>query len=146
MTRPDPSIFCPEDPNGRMRELVAEILYSRARPAKFVEYFHDDAVIHIVGVSREYAFSGSYRGHDQIMAMLQRIDGEVELSDHKVLNLVVDGDNAALRRSVVVRHHGTSAVTRLIIGNLLRFRDFKVVEAYEYADTCWLRRLSGEDE
>jgi ketosteroid isomerase-like protein len=146
VTQSDPSIFCPVDPNAKMRELVAEILYSRAKPEKFVEYFHDDAVCHIVGVSREYAFSGSYRGREQLMAMLRRIDGEVELSDHRVLNLVVDGDNAALRRSVVVRHHGTSAVTRLIIGNLLRFRDFKVVEAYEYADTCWLRRLSGESE
>ena len=144
MTRSDPSIFCPVDPNGKLRELVAEILYSRDRPEKLVEYFHDDAVFHIVGVSSEYAFSGSYRGREQLMAMMKKIDSEVELSDHRVLNLVVDGDNAALRRSVVVRHHGTSAVTRLIIGNLLRFRDFKVVEAYEYADTCWLRRLSGD--
>ncbi len=146
MTRPDPSIFCPADPNGKMRELVAEILYSRAQPEKCVEYFHHDAVFHIVGVSREYAFSGSYRGREQLIAMMMKIDGEVELSDHRVLNLVVDGDNAALRRSVVVRHHGTSAVTRLIIGNFLRFRDFKIVEGFEYADTCWLRRLSGEDE
>jgi hypothetical protein len=80
------------------------------------------------------------------MAMMRRIDGEVEMSDHRVLNLLVDGDNAALRRSVVVRHHGTAACTRLIIGNFVRFRNARIFEVYEYAETSWLRRLSGDDE
>ncbi len=70
----------------------------------------------------------------------------MELGDHKILNIVVDGDMVAVRRSVEARHYGTSAFARLLVGNLLRLREGKIAEAYEYVDTCWLRRLSGEED
>jgi ketosteroid isomerase-like protein len=140
----DKSKFLPEEANRNVRQLLAEILFSRNQPKKFIEYFHADAIWHVIGRIRDYSFSGQYRGHQEILALMHRIDGEVVLSDHKILNIVVEGDNIALRRSASVRHHGTAATDKLLIGNFARFRDGKIAEAYEYLDTCWLKRLSGE--
>lgn len=146
MSQASQSIFMPEEANRKARELVAAILASRTEPKRFVEYFHEDGVVHVIGTSHDYTFSGDYRGRAQICALLQRIDMEVELGEHKILNMIVDGDNVAIRRSAEARHHGTSAFARLLIGNLLRLRDGRIAEAFEYVDTCWLRRLSGDED
>ena len=120
------------------------ILFLRSQPEKFIEYFHDDAVWHVIGKCWDYSFGGDYRGHAEILALIRRIDGEVALSDHRILNIVVEGDTIAIRRTASVRHHGTAAVEKLVIGNFARFRDDKIAEAWEYLDTCWLQRMSGD--
>jgi ketosteroid isomerase-like protein len=34
----------------------------------------------------------------------------------------------------------------LTVANLLRLRDGKIANIYEYIDTGWLRRLSGDED
>jgi ketosteroid isomerase-like protein len=138
--------FMPESSHRRTRELISEVLWAHADPAKCAQYFHDDGVFCIIGRICDYSFSGVFRGRRQITDLFRRIAGEVELSDHRILNLVIDGDQVGLRRSVVVRHRGTAARTRLILGNLVRMRDGKIAEVHEYADTAWLKRLSGDED
>jgi ketosteroid isomerase-like protein len=139
-------MFLPDEPGRKTRELIGQILLSRSQPKKLIEYFHEDGVFHVIGTTHDYSFSGVYRGREQILGLLHRIDAEVELGDHKILNVVIDGDNVAIRRTTQARHHGTSAFAKLMVANLMRLRDGKIAEAYEYVDTCWLRRLSGEHE
>jgi ketosteroid isomerase-like protein len=140
------SIFVPNDANIKTRELIGEILVSRAQPKKFIEYLHEDCVCHVIGARHDYPFGGEYRGREQILGLLHRIDAEVELTEHRILNIVVDNDNVALKRETLVRHHGTAAVAKLTVANLLRLRDGKIADAYEYIDTGWLRRLSGDED
>jgi len=146
MTARATSIFLPETANERTRELIVEALQARADPAKCVEYFHEDAVFYVLGRICDYSASGVFRGRDQILDHFRRINSEVECSERKILNLVVEGDKVGVRRSVVVRHHGTAAVSRLIFADFVKFRGEKIAEVFEYADTAWLKRLSGDED
>jgi|GEM_PF-6899846 len=146
MTARETSIFLPETANERTRELIVEALQARADPAKCVEYFHEDAVFYVLGRICDYSASGVFRGRDQILDHFRRINSEVECSERKILNLVVEGDKVGVRRSVVVRHHGTAAVSRLIFADFVKFRGEKIAEVFEYADTAWLKRLSGDED
>ncbi len=126
--------------------MVAALFRARGEPEKFVEFFHEDAVLHMVGRPSDNTFSGDYRGRAQILALLRRIDGEVERGGDKLHSLVIDGDKAALRRSVVVRHRGTAMVATLFIGAFAIFRDDWIAEAWEYHDTAWIKRISGNED
>jgi len=139
------SIFLPESANQQMRDLIVAVLEARSDPAKCVEYFHDDCVFHVLGRICDYSVSGDFRGHEKLLNLFRRLDGEVEFSDRKILNLVVEGDQAGLRRSVVVRHRGTAAVSRITFAEFVTFRDSKIAEVFQYADTAWLKRLSGDE-
>jgi ketosteroid isomerase-like protein len=138
------AIFFPKGANQPARDLVFEVLRTRADPSACIVHFHEDAVFTMIGRMCDYSFSGVFRGRAQILDLFRRVDAEIEMSEHKILNLVIEGDSVALRRSVVVRHYGTAAMTGLIIGNFVRFREGKIAEIHEYSDTAWLRRLSGD--
>jgi ketosteroid isomerase-like protein len=146
MSQPETSLFLPAQARAQLRARVGEILSARSVPRKIIEYFHEDSVFHVIGTSHDYSFSGDYAGREQILDLFHRIDTDIEMQDHRILNIIVDSDNVALRRSTLVRHRGTSARARLLVGNFVRFRDEKIAEIYEYVDTCWLKRLSGDEE
>ncbi|HUO55548.1 MAG TPA: nuclear transport factor 2 family protein, partial [Rhodoblastus sp.] len=126
MTPRDRSEFLPEEPDRPIHDLVREALAARDDYRRFMEFFREDASVVIVGRIYDYLFSGTYHGRDNIFALLRRIDGEIEMSDHKLHNLVVDGDKVALRRSVLVRHRGTAATRRLILANLATLREGRI--------------------
>lgn len=146
MTSRDFSKFFPGDRDRSTHDLVHEVLFARADHAKFIGFFHDDAVFTVIGQIYDYLFSGVYRGKDNILDLLRRIDAEIEMTDHKILNLVVDGDRAGLRRSVRIRHRGTAASRPLIVANFVAVRDGRIAELYEYVDTVWLKQMSGDDD
>ncbi len=124
-------------------DLVQEILAARHDHMKFLGFVHDDAVFTLTGAILDYPFGGVYRGRNNILALLRRIDTEIEMSDHKILNLVVDGDRVGLRRGLLIRHRGTSASRPLVVANFIIFRDRRIAALHEYVDTTWLKQLSG---
>jgi ketosteroid isomerase-like protein len=144
LTSGDFNKFLPRDPDRSTHDLVRDILSVRHDYSKFTAFFHEDAVFIVVGQIYDYLFSGVYRGPENIVELLRRIDAEIEMSDHKILNLIIDGDKVGLRRSVLIRHRGTSASRPLVIGNFVIFRDRRIAELYEYVDTNWLKDVSGE--
>lgn len=146
MTSSDFRNFFPSLPDRSTHALVQEILAARHDHMKFLGFVHDDAVFTMTGAILDYPFGGVYRGRDNILDLLRRIDAEIEMSDHRILNLIVDGDRVGLRRSLRIRHHGTSASRRLVVGNVVTFRDLRIAELYEYVDTAWLKQLSGEGD
>jgi ketosteroid isomerase-like protein len=147
MSQPEVAkLFLPSEARTHIHALVGKILSLRSEPQRMIDYFHDDCVFHVIGTSHDYSFSGDYRGRNQLLDLFRRIDTDIEMQDHKILNLVIDGDRVGLRRSTMVRHRGTSARARLLVGNFIRFRDDRIAEIYEYVDTCWLKRLSGDED
>jgi len=119
-----------------IRGLVAQALASRADVDVFLSFFHDDAVFHMTGCVADFSFAGVYAGKRAIRAMLRRIDVEVEFSDAKILNLLIDDDRIALLRGARARHRGTAARIDLVASNFIRFKDLKVCEIHEHFDTC----------
>jgi ketosteroid isomerase-like protein len=141
----DYAFICKHEPFAATRELIHRLHRARADHDAFLSFFHKDCRLTIVGQAPDYPFSGIYVGKSGVRALLQRIDGQVELTEGRILNLLVDGDRVALRRSVSVRHRGTAATIRLAVANLIRFRGGKVLSISEYIDTAWLKKLSDEE-
>jgi hypothetical protein len=132
------------DPFAPTRELIYQLHQARFDHEAFLGFFCEDCRFRIVGQVPDYPFSALYVGKSGVRALLERIDGQVELTEGKILNLLIDGDRVALRRSILVRHHGTAASIRLVVGNLIVLRDAKVLELSEYIDTDWLKKLAGD--
>jgi hypothetical protein len=75
----------PASPDRSKFELVRDILRARTDLTKFAAYLHDDAVFTFIGHICDYSFSGVHPGRERILDLLRRIDGEVEVTDHKIL-------------------------------------------------------------
>jgi ketosteroid isomerase-like protein len=58
-----------------------------------------------------------------------------------VHDLVIDGNQVAIRRTVKLRHRGTGKVGEVDVADFVRFRDGLVVEFTEVADSMALAQL-----
>jgi ketosteroid isomerase-like protein len=132
------------DQAAATRELISRLHQARWDHEAFVEFFREDCAFRIIGQVPDYPFSGVYVGKRGVRDLLRRIDDQIEMTDGKILNLLIDGDQVALRRSVVVRHHGTAARTRLFVANVITLQDGRVREICEHIDTAWLKKLAGD--
>jgi ketosteroid isomerase-like protein len=137
--------FIGHDPRAAIRELVFHVFATRFDLNTFMNFFHDDAVMHIVGRVADYPFSGDYVGRSAIRAVLERMDSEVEQTQGEILNLLIEDDRIAIRRANALRHYGTAARMNLMVSDLIRFQDSKITELHEYIDTTWHERLAGGD-
>ncbi len=133
--------FVPPESNPLLRARIGQAVPMRARPDDFIRYFHEDAVLHMVGDRRDCVFYGVYRGKAQILNLLRDVDAEFEREDHRILSVVIEGDTIALRRLVELRHRGTSQAEQLVIAHLIRTRAGLIQEVFEYGDTATMRRL-----
>jgi ketosteroid isomerase-like protein len=143
--REEETIVFSDHPFAATRDLVMHAHRKRYDLAAFLAYFQDDCTFQIVGRVPDYPFSGVHVGKAGVGALLRRIDAQIEQTEDRILNLLVDGDRVAVRRSVVVRHYGTAARTRLVVGDIFTLRDGKVAEIIEYVDTAWLKTLTGDE-
>jgi hypothetical protein len=134
----------PPHPNPGLRARLLEAMRTRQRPDEFIRFFHEDAVLHMVGDRRDCPFYGVYRGRAQILGLLRAVDAEFERQDHRILGAVIDGDSIALRRLVELRHRGSSQSAQLVIGHVARTRDGLIEEVFEFGDTERMRRLMGD--
>ncbi len=133
--------FIPAKPGAELRSLIARGMDSRARPEDFIALFQPDAVLHMVGDRRQCTFFGDYRGRAEILELLRAVDAEFERRDHRLLNLVIDGECCALRRLVEIKHRGSAQTGLVVIGHYLRTRAGLISEVFEYSDTATILRL-----
>lgn len=133
--------FIPAESGAKLRSLIARGMDSRARPEDFIALFQPDAVLRMVGDRRQCRLFGEYRGHAEILQLLKDVDAEFERRDHRLLNLVVDGDNCAVRRLVEIKHRGSSQSGLVVIGHFIRTRSGLISEVFEYSDGATIRRL-----
>ncbi len=70
----DKTFFTGVDDRSFLREKAAEILSAREQPTKFIEFFDENAVFHMIGRQCDYSLSGVFRGKDSILELIKRID------------------------------------------------------------------------
>ncbi|WP_294540220.1 nuclear transport factor 2 family protein [uncultured Rhodoblastus sp.] len=133
--------FVPEESHPQIRALVERMLALRSRPEEFIALFQPDAMMHMVGDRRDWPYFGTYRGHAQILELLHRIGREFERLSDRLLNIVIDGENFAMRRLLEVRHHGSSQLALLVLGDFVRTRGGLIDEFFQYSDTATACRL-----
>jgi ketosteroid isomerase-like protein len=133
--------FVPDEKNPEIRALIDRMMVLRSRPDEFITLFQPDAVMHMVGDQRDWPYFGVYRGQAQILELLRRIDMEFELQNHRILNIVVDGDCFAVRRLLEARHFGSSQEALAVLGDFVRIRGGLIDTFFQYSDTATACRL-----
>jgi ketosteroid isomerase-like protein len=133
--------FVPEESHPEIRALIERMLLLRSRPDEFITLFQPDAIMHMIGDQRDWPYFGIYRGRAQIRELLRRIDMEFELRNHRILNIVIDGDCFAVRRLLEARHFGSSQEALAVLGDFVRTRGGLIDELFQYSDTATACRL-----
>lgn len=83
-------------------------------------------------------------GREACLEWARQINAMVQNVGMTVLNLVIDGEQAAACRRIKLRERGSGRVEEVVVCSYMRFRGGEVVEIVEYPDTLAIMRLLGD--
>jgi ketosteroid isomerase-like protein len=100
------------------------------------QLFAEDAVFQIAG-SPEYSMLASLaEGHETVMSLMRTIVDTFSLSDVAILDLLVDGNKAAVRWRATVHVMTTGQTVTTEIAAFIEIVGGKVVSLIEFVDTA----------
>jgi ketosteroid isomerase-like protein len=98
--------------------------------------FAENATFQIAG-SPEYSMLSSLaEGHETVMSLMRTIVDTFSLSDVAILDLLIDGNKAAVRWRATVNVMTTGQTVTTEIGAFIEIADGKVVSLIEFVDTA----------
>jgi ketosteroid isomerase-like protein len=103
--------------------------------------FHSDAVFTLVGDDKAFDLAGSIHGHDRVREALRGFIANFDFAERKILSEVVEGDRAAVHSRLVVRYGPTEETRTTDVLDVLTFKDAKIIELIEFADTAQIRDM-----
>jgi ketosteroid isomerase-like protein len=103
--------------------------------------FHPDAVFELKGDKDVLAVAGAVQGHPNLRATLSGLIEAFEFRKRDIIGTMVDGDRAVVHSRVEGRFvpKDISFTTDLL--DTFRFRDGKIIELVEFADTALIKSL-----
>jgi ketosteroid isomerase-like protein len=121
---------------GELRRRVLSITSLRMSGEidEMLQYFAPDVVVHYHCTKEGLFLPGMLRGATAFRENMRLTDAEYEPLGYEVLDVVVDKENTAVRWRNSWRQRGTGRLTTLDMAHFLRWRNGKVVEAFEYLD------------
>jgi ketosteroid isomerase-like protein len=103
-----------------------------------------DVVCEFVGDRATIAYAGRHRGIEALINIVRDIGTEFEQLGHVTPDeVIVDGGNAATRRTVEWRHRGTGRCGQVQLADFVRFEDGRIVEIVEFRDSTALLRMQA---
>jgi ketosteroid isomerase-like protein len=99
--------------------------------------YANNATFRIVGSPAWGALTAPLVGHATIMARFEAMIAGFALSDFAILNLFVDGNQAAIRWRATVRDAETKDDTTKEVAQFLEVENGKVVSLVEFLDTAY---------
>jgi len=98
--------------------------------------FAEDAVFQIAG-SPEYSMLASLaEGYEMVMSLMRTIVDTFSLSNAAIVNLLIDGNKAAVRWRATVHVMTTGQTVTTEIAAFIEIADGKVVSLIEFVDTA----------
>lgn len=82
-------------------------------------------------------------GKAAVAQAMRAITIDLEYIDYEIHELLIDGDRAAVHRTVTARNRGAGHPVTGGLWSYFRFRDGLIVEYAEYADSLGLAQLMG---
>jgi ketosteroid isomerase-like protein len=120
-------------------ESLIKSLYA-ARTAGDIEtigaLFAQDATFQVAGSPEASPMPTSIKGHAGIMSLTQSMMDSFELSDFSILDLLIDGNKAAVRWKVTVHHVGTAQSFTTELANFIEVSNHEIVSFVEFLDTA----------
>jgi ketosteroid isomerase-like protein len=119
------------------RDLVTDLYaaYARGDAERIAELIDDDIDWIIHGPMQIFPFAGHRRGKMAVLEALGALAKDYVLERYEPRSMLVDGDRAAVMSDVAFKQRATGRTLRFHIANFLRFRDGRVVEFREFANT-----------
>jgi len=119
------------------RDLVTDLYaaYARGDAERIAELIDDDIDWIIHGPMQIFPFAGNRRGKMAVLEALGALAKDYVLERYEPRSMLVDGDRAAVMSDVAFKQRATGRTLRFHIANFLRFRDGRVVEFREFANT-----------
>lgn len=102
-----------------------------------------NVVCEFVGDHTTISYAGRYRGVDALINIVRSIGVEFEQLGNAMPDIIVDGANAAARRTVEWRHRGTGRRGLVELADLIRFEDGRIVELVEFRDSMALLQMQA---
>jgi ketosteroid isomerase-like protein len=106
-------------------------------------YFSDDASFAIAGSPEASPVASSVTGCGNIRGALAGLMGAVEFLRHDFLDVVVEGDRAAVHSRVRLRATGTGEEAETDFLDLITVRDGKIHSFMQFCDTALAAKLLG---
>lgn len=119
------------------RTLVADLYdaYRRRDFDRVASYLHDDIDWIIYAPMNIFPFVGARRGKAAVLEALGGIAKDYTIERYEPKVIVVEGDRAAVMSEVAFRQRSSGRVLSFQLANFLLFRNSKVIEFREFANT-----------
>ena len=119
------------------RAIVTDLYaaYERRDFDRVAALIHDDIDWIIYGPMQVFPFVGHRSGKVAVLEALGNIAKDYHVESYVPKVMVVDGDRAAVMSDVAFKQRSTSRTLRFHLANFLRFRDGKLIEFREFANT-----------
>jgi ketosteroid isomerase-like protein len=104
--------------------------------------FHPEAVFTLAGDQHTLAVAGSALGHAQVKEGMAKFIATFEFIKRDILSELVDGDRAAVHSRITVQMiDSTNSQHQTDLLDLFRFKDGKIIELIEFADTALIGKM-----
>jgi ketosteroid isomerase-like protein len=103
--------------------------------------FDADAVFELAGSKELTPVTEAARGHQNIRAAMTGLIAAFDFIDREIISLVIDGERAAVHSRVKIRFVPRDRTFTTDLLDSFLFRDGKIVELMEFADTALIRDL-----
>ena len=98
--------------------------------------FADDAKFQIAGSPEFSMLAAVAEGHDAVMGLFQTIVDSFELADVAILDLLVDGNKAAIRWRATACHVTTGESYTTELADFVELEGGKIISFIEFLDTA----------
>jgi ketosteroid isomerase-like protein len=132
---------------AEMREVVLRGYAGRdaGRADDLMSVFHDRAIFRIAASKQALAVADAAEGHANVRSAMEGFIGIFGFADREVLGWFFAPDQVAVHSRVKVTYIPKNATFMTEIMDLFKFRDGKIHELIEFADTALIDKiLSGQ--
>ena len=103
--------------------------------------FHPDAVFELSGDPDVFAVAGAVEGHYNVRASMAELIESFTFISRKMVSVVIEGERAAVHSRLKVKYNPTNRTFASDVLDTFRFKDGKIVELVEFADTALIRDI-----
>jgi ketosteroid isomerase-like protein len=103
--------------------------------------FHTDGVFELAGSKEMVAVVGAARGNQEIRTTMTGLIAAFDFIERDIICMMIDGERAAVHSRVKIRYVPGDRTFTTDLLDTFHFKDGKIVEFVEFADTALVKDL-----
>ena len=108
---------------------------------KLMSFFHPDAVFELAGSTELVAAARAAQGHQEVRTAMSDLIAAFVFIEREFISKVIDGERAAVHSRVKIKYVPKDRTFTTDLIDAFRFKDGKIVELVEFADTALINDL-----